>query len=94
MIIQTERLNLRPFCDQDKSWYCKLVKDAELKKRLPGLEAEDDADAASHVELFKNGDFINDFYYVIEDKNNNVLGMIVAVRITSKTIDVSYFLFE
>lgn len=94
MIIQTERLNLRHFCDEDKKWYCKIVQDSEFKKRLPGLEAEDDTEANSHVELFKKGDFINDFYYVIEDKNGNILGIIVAVRITDKTLDVSYFLFK
>ena len=50
--------------------------------------------AANDVEIFKKADFINDFYFVIEDKKQNIVGIIVAVRITSTDIDVSYYLAE
>ena len=92
MIIQTERLVLRPFEKNDIKWYYDLVQDEELKKRLPSLVVDNVQQAIIDVELFIKGDCINDFYYVIMDKANNVLGIIIAVRITNITIDVSYFL--
>lgn len=94
MTIQTKRLLLRPFCDEDKVWYCNLVKDKEIKQRLPGLEAKNDGEAKSHVDIFKGCDFVNDFYYVITNKEGQVVGLIVAVRITGKMIDVSYFIYK
>ncbi len=92
MIIQTERLVLRPFEKDDVTWYYELVQDKELVERLKSLKVDSADEAVRDVELFSNGDFKNDFYYVITDKNNNVLGIIIAVRITRMTIDVSYFL--
>ena len=53
MIILTERLKLRPFCNNDKQWYYNLTQNEEFKARLPGLLAEDYNMAANDVEIFK-----------------------------------------
>lgn len=92
MIIQTERLVLRSFSKMDIKWYYDFVQNEEFQKRLPGLIVENYEQAISDIELFEKGDFINDFYYVITDKAGNVIGVIVGVRISPMTIDVSYFL--
>ena len=92
MTILTERLKLRPFCNNDKQWYYNLTQNEEFKARLPGLLAEDYNMAANDVEIFKKADFINDFYFVIEDKKQNIVGIIVAVSMSNLVIDVSYFL--
>ncbi len=94
MIIQTKRLTLRPFIDEDIKWYYEITQNEEVKKRLVGLEANSYDEAMSHIEVFKNGDFLNDFYYVITDKEENVLGLIIAVRIAGNMVDLSYFLIE
>jgi RimJ/RimL family protein N-acetyltransferase len=94
MIIQTERLMLRPFVETDVKWYYDFLQDKELQKRLPSLAVENIKQAQEDVRLFKNGDFVNDFYYVIETKAHDIIGIIIAVRITDMAIDVSYFLKE
>ena len=94
MIIQTERLVLRPFKCTDKIWYYELVQNEELKKWLPSLEAASFDEASKCVDIFMQGNFRDDYYYVIEDNGQNIMGIIIAVRITRNTIDVAYFLKE
>ena len=92
MIIRTRRLILRPFEKSDLNWYYSMVQDAELVSRLKSLKVNSVAEAEKDLAIFANGDFKNDFYYVITDKNEDVLGIIIAVRLTRMTTDVSYFL--
>ena len=92
MIIRTKRLVLRPFVNKDVSWYYDLVQDSELLSRLKSLKATTVEEAEQHIEIFSKGDCENDFYYVITDKKKNVLGFIIANRITMKTFDIAYFL--
>lgn len=92
MIIQTARLILRPFVKNDINWYYDLIQDKELTRRLPGLIATDMKQVEKDIELFEKSDFVNDFYYVINNKENNIMGIIVAVRITPTVFDISYFL--
>ena len=94
MIIRTRRLVLRPFKTEDVTWYYDIIKNTDMVSRLKSLNAKDETEAASHIAIFANGDFKNDFYCVITDKKKNVLGLIIAVRLTRMTMDVSYFLKE
>lgn len=89
---KTERLILRAFESSDVNWYFEMVSREEFKKRLPGLAVETKEQAESDLAILRAGDFKNDFYYVIENKIGNVLGVIIAVKITSSVLDVSYFL--
>lgn len=93
MIIQTKRLILRPFCDDDKEWYYGMTRNEDVKRRLKGLRARNRKKANKDVDLLKAANFIDDFYFVITDKEENILGIIIAIRITYQVIDVSYFLF-
>lgn len=94
MIIRTKRLKLRPFKKEDINWYKEFAKNEEVQKRLPNLAADKLEKAEFDIKVFTDGDFVNDFYYVVCDRADNVLGVIIAVRITNMTIDVSYFLEE
>ena len=94
MIIRTRRLILRPFETADVTWYYDVVKNTDMVTRLKSLNAKDETEAKEHIAIFANGDFKNDFYCVITDKKKNVMGLIIAVRLTRMTTDVSYFLKE
>ena len=94
MIIRTRRLVLRPFETADVTWYYDVVKNTDMVTRLKSLNAKDEEAAQKHISIFANGDFKNDFYCVITDKKKNVMGFIIAVRLTRMTMDVSYFLKE
>ena len=94
MIIRTRRLVLRPFETADVTWYYDVIKNTDMVTRLKSLNAKDEETAQKHISIFANGDFKNDFYYVITDKKENVMGLIIAVRLTRMTMDVSYFLKE
>lgn len=92
MIIRTNRLTLRPFTLEDINWYFKFAQDEELVKELKNLRINSLKEAENDIKIFSSGDFKNDFYYVVTDDRGNVLGIIIAVRITQCIIDVSYFL--
>ena len=94
MIIRTNRLVLRPFEKDDVTWYYDVIKNTDMVTRLKSLAAKDIEEAKRHIAIFANGDFKNDFYCVITDKKKNVMGLIIAVRLTKMTMDVSYFLKE
>lgn len=92
MIIRTDRLVLRPFVAEDFLWFKDVAKNEEVKMLLPGVACTDDSMVKESIALYSKGDFLNDFYYVICDKNNNKLGIVIATRVTSMMVDVSYFL--
>jgi len=92
MIIRTNRLVLRPFVTEDFLWFKDVARNEEVKMLLPGVACGDDRMVEEAITLYSKGDFINDFYYVICDKNNNRLGVVIAIRVTSMMVDVSYFL--
>lgn len=94
MIIRTRRLVLRPFEKNDVTWYYDVIKNTDMVTRLKSLAVENIDEAKRDIEIFANGDFKNDFYCVITDKKKNVIGLIIAVRLTRMTTDVSYFLKE
>ena len=95
MTIQTERLLLRAFVETDVSWYYDFLQNQDIKEELPGIYASNFKEAEQDILIFSRADFENDFYYLIMDKENkNVMGIIIAVRITTGTMDVSYFLKE
>lgn len=95
MIIQTERIVLRPFEIRDITWYPRLAKHQDTRKYLKGVYTEDVAKMKEDVEIFSKGDFENDFYFVVENiETKSIMGIVVIVRLTKKMLDVSYFLFE
>lgn len=92
MIIRTDRLILRPFEIGDFNWFKQVAMDEEVKVLLPGVVCDSDEIVKASICLYIRGDFSNDFYYVICDKNNRQLGVIIATRVSRDIIDVSYFL--
>lgn len=92
MIIRTDRLVLRPFMAEDFCWFKEVARNEEVKILLPGVACDDDANIKESIVIYSKCDFVNDFYYVICDKNNNALGIVIAVRVENILIDVSYFL--
>ena len=92
MIIRTDRLILRPFESKDFNWFKEVAMDEEVRVLLPGVACGKDETVKVAICLYAEGDFVNDFYYVICDKNNKQVGIIIATRVSKNTIDVSYFL--
>lgn len=94
MIIRTKRLILRPFVKTDIEWYYDMVQHPDVYKWLSALASPDKEIIQQHVDIFSTGNDKDDFYYVITNKDKEVLGFIIAIRITRHTIDVSCFLKE
>ena len=94
MIIQTNRLILRPFVKTDIEWYHDVAQHPDIKKWLCSLATSDKSINQEHVNVFSAGNDKDDFYYIITNKENEQLGFIIAIRISRYTVDVSYFLKE
>lgn len=95
MIIFTKRLKLRPFKSEDIVWYFDMLQCDDLKNELIGIYTDNIKIAKEYLETFQKADFKNDFYYVIENrKTKQVMGIFIAVRISGRYLDVSYFLKE
>lgn len=93
MIIETNRLILRPFKMEDVDEFFKII-DKSIKKYLWSYsKIECTEDLNELVSAYSKGDFKNDFYYAICDKvTNSIVGTIIAVKTSSCILDVSYFI--
>ena len=75
MVIETERLRLRGFEMADAKWLFKVAHDDELRKYLPGAYTSSLAETKNFIRYYySKGDFIHDFYFIIENKNHERLG--------------------
>lgn len=69
MIIETERLRLRPFESDDAEWLFEVTHHKDVKKWLCGAYSTCLKDAINSIKFYYSvADFIHDFYFVIEDK--------------------------
>lgn len=93
MIIHAEQYSLRSFTINDTTVFYNLAHDYKIKKYVPSAYPQDLKEAFEIIETYENGDCINDFYLVIE-KQNEMIGAIIAVRTFSLTLDVSTIISE
>lgn len=94
MIIETKRLILRPFRMEDLDEYFSLIADEDIRKYVYSYtKISSKEDLSELVSVYAQGDFTNDFYYVICNKvTNNIIGAIIAVKNPNCILDVSYLI--
>lgn len=69
MIIETERLRLRPFENEDAEWLFEVTHHDDVKQWLGGAYSSFLKDAINSIKFYySKADFIHDFYFVMEEK--------------------------
>ncbi len=82
-VVESERIRLRKFQPDDVMNYYKMTRDPAIQKYVPYACDETIEETAESVAIYCNGDFINDFYIVIEEKSTKqMIGAIFANRMT------------
>jgi len=91
MNILTERLMLRRFNFGDVERFYQIIRDTDVKRYLKGVCVKSKKVLEENIKVYKNADFKNDYYYVIEDKESGtMLGAIIATRTCGNEIEVKY----
>lgn len=88
MIIHAGEYILRTFTNNDLMLFYNIAHDQKIKDYVPNSYPEDLQEAYEILETYIKGDCINDFYLLIE-KQNEMIGAIIAVRTISRILDVS-----
>lgn len=93
--LETSRLLLRPFLMKDAKEYFTLTRDEFIKKYVPGASP----DTLQEIEelfstYYLNGDFIHDFYFIIENKKtHDIVGAIhITENFSRKDFSCAYFI--
>ncbi|MBR6504583.1 MAG: GNAT family N-acetyltransferase [Clostridia bacterium] len=93
MVLKGERILLRPFKKEDAEEYFKIANDTIIKKYIPFASPDTIEECTELIDNYINLDFINDFYFVIEDLHTHqLIGAVLCFRTTSFTLDTSYFI--
>ena len=72
MIIETQRLRLRPFEMEDAVWFFEVAKGDEVKRYLVGAYCRSLEEAKNNIKFYySKADFIHGFYFVIEQKKSH-----------------------
>lgn len=91
MIIQAVEYELRSFREDDVMAFYDLAHDELVKRYVPYAYPKTLEEAYEMVEDYVKGDCENDFYLLIQ-YNESLIGMIIAVRIKWRTLEVSAFI--
>lgn len=92
MNIFTKRLILRTFKLKDANQFFSIIQDEEIKQYLKGIYEKSKARVKENLVIYMDADFINDYYYAVEDrKSGELIGAIIATRMNKHEIEVAYF---
>jgi len=96
MIINTNRILLRPFDKKDVNSYFHLAQSRDVKKYVYPLYVETKEKAKLRIEAFQAlAARPDDFVFAIEEKTQKALiGVIDAIHIVKDTLDISLFIAE
>ena len=93
MVLQGNRIILRKFKKEDAKGYLKIANDIAIKQYLPFASPDTLEETIELIENYCDLDFVNDFYFIIEDKSNHqLIGALLCFRTTMYTLDTSYFI--
>lgn len=93
MIIQTQRLVLRPFTIHDVNEYYSLISNSKsIEKFVPFALTSSLEEMSKTIEkCYSKCNFKDDFYFILEEKSTKkIIGAIIAVRLIKEELDVSY----
>ena len=88
MIIHAGEYRLRSFTLCDVEEFYRIAHEPKVKQYVMFAYPENVEECFSTVAIYSRGDCINDFYLAIE-KENIMVGSIIAVRMEGKVLDVS-----
>lgn len=91
MEIQAGEYKLRSFTEDDAINFYYLAHDEIVRKYVPYAYPKNIKYAHEMVKDYVKGDCINDFYMLIQH-NKDLVGMIIAVKIKWRTLEVSAFI--
>lgn len=93
MVLEGKRIILRPFKKEDSKEYLKLVNDVAIKQYLSFASPDTLEESIELLENYCEVDFVNDFYFVIEDtKTHQLIGALLCFRTSTFILDTSYFI--
>ena len=95
MQIVTRELVLRPFEMKDCNEFYVLFQQPEVFEYLPGMFVKDVKQMENNIRVYSKCDFLNDFYFVIEEKyTKNIVGSLIVVRLMENTADLAIFIAD
>lgn len=66
MVINTNRLILRPFKVEDATSFYEITQDKAIKEYVPYASPESVEESQQYIiTYYANGDFIHDFYFIL-----------------------------
>lgn len=91
MEILTKRLKLRPFNAGDAEDFFYITRDSEIQKYVPYAWAKSIKETKRDIELYySQGDFKNDFYFLLENKETkDLIGALIATRTLARKFEVA-----
>lgn len=93
MVLEGKRIILRPFKKEDSVDYFKVSSEKSIKKYLPYASANTLKECDDLVNNYSTMDFINDFYFVIEEKQTHqIIGSLLAFRRLSTSLEICYLI--
>jgi len=93
MVLEGTRIILREFRKEDKENYLKIANESSIKKYVPFSSPDNLKECAELMKYYSNMDFVNDFYFLIEDKiTHQLVGALLCYRTETFALDVSYFI--
>lgn len=91
--LTTERLELRPFRNEDLDELFEIIQEEEIKKFLPGVYTDSKEELKETLDVYVNANFKDDIYLAITDKETNKLvGALILVRTFKQNMEISYFI--
>lgn len=93
-MIETERLRLRAFEIEDAEWFFKVTHNDEVRKYLVGAYTRSLNEAKNSIrDYYSKGDFIHNFYFIIENKENHErFGFLDITQGWHKELEVAMFM--
>lgn len=98
-MIETKRLTLRPFSALSDSYpyWESTHDDPAIQTYLPYATGFDICDTRNLLSCYQNGDFLHDFYFIIEENlNKHAVGALIATQnmYIHDSLDVCYMIFK
>ncbi len=93
MIIETQRLRLRPFRLDDAKWHFEVTQEKAVREYLPGAYSRSLQATRNDIKkYYLNGDFVHDFYFIIENKINQRVGFLDITQDFNGLLEVAMFI--
>lgn len=91
MVINTNRLILRPFKVEDATSFYEITQDKAIKEYVPYASPESVEESQQYIiTYYANGDFIHDFYFIIElQSTHEIIGSLIVTQNLEKEFDMS-----